>query len=89
MEGKRADQKTHDGTITALLDTLAIVSTSLLARRLTNVQLELIDKQGRSITDQLYGKIVEIDESAGSLKINFTSIPPEAEKTFRHLLEAV
>jgi adenylate cyclase len=86
MEGKRANLKFFGGTITEMDPPLVIVKTELKARRLTNLQIELVDCHGQSITDQLYGKVVGEDEKPGYLKIQFTSIHPEADQTFRQVL---
>ena len=86
LEGKRADQNVYEGKITAMTPPFAVIATSLLARRLTNLKIELVDENGQSITNQLYGKVMGKDEGVGGLKVNFTSTPPEAEQAFRRWL---
>ncbi|MBF0383823.1 MAG: response regulator [Magnetococcales bacterium] len=86
IEGKRANQRAFDGRITALVPPLLFIKTELSARRLTNLQLELIDKQGTTITNQLYGKVVATQEGDGCLKVQMTSTPPEASKALAELL---
>jgi adenylate cyclase len=88
IEGIRGDQKSYEGNITALVPPLLLIKTSLTARRLTNLQLELIDSNGLKITDQLYGKIVGVDADSSCMKIQLTSTPPQAGQVFRRLLGA-
>ena len=83
LEGKRADQPCHEGRITAMTSPQALIATSLLARRLTNLKVELLDGEGAVVTDQLYGKVIDVEEGAACLKVHFTSTPPEAEAVFR------
>ncbi|MBF0380414.1 MAG: response regulator [Magnetococcales bacterium] len=87
LEGKRADRKPQKGTITKMAPPIAIINTDLKTRRLTNIQIELVDHDGESITDQLYGKVIETDNPPGNLKVQFTSSPPEAEETFRRTIK--
>jgi adenylate cyclase len=86
IEGKVAERRSHEGKLIAIVPPLALISTSLMARRLTNLQIEIIDKQGLTITNQLYGKIVGDDKDANCIKVHFTSTPPEASQVFQNLL---
>ncbi|MBF0383122.1 MAG: response regulator [Magnetococcales bacterium] len=86
IEGKVAERHSHDGKLIALVPPLALISTTLLARKLTDIQVELVDKQGLTLTNQLYGKILGIDTEASCMKVQFTSIPPEANQIFQQLL---
>jgi adenylate cyclase len=86
VEGKRTNRIRHKGTITEMSPPLAIIKSDLKTRRHTNIQIELVDSNGESITDQLYGKVIEVDITPGCLKVQFTSSPPEAEQTFRRLI---
>jgi adenylate cyclase len=85
VEGKRTSRVSHKGTITDMAPPLAIINTDLKTRRFTNLQIELVDSKGESITDQLYGKVIEAGTTPGTLKVQFTSSPPEAEQTFRQV----
>ncbi|MBF0587517.1 MAG: hypothetical protein HQL53_00165 [Magnetococcales bacterium] len=85
LEGKRSDKARHAGRISAMDGKLLEIATRLKARRLTNLQLELFDADGLSISDQLYGKVMAQDEEAGTLQLHLTSIPPGAEKVFKAL----
>jgi adenylate cyclase len=87
LEGKRIIKKSFSGKIIAMDPPLVIIETALKTRRLTNLQIELVDQRGEKITSQLYGKVVGIDEEMDSLKIQFTSSPPEADETFKRLLD--
>ncbi|MBF0454563.1 MAG: response regulator [Magnetococcales bacterium] len=86
LEGKRAHRNAHKGQMVAMLSSMAVVVSSLQTRRLTNLQVELLDGADRTITNQLYGKVVAVDSEAGSLNIQFTSIPPEAQAYFNRLV---
>jgi adenylate cyclase len=88
IEGKRAENKYFEGNITALVPPLLLIKTPLTARRLTNLQLELIDSNGLKITDQLYGKVVGVDADSSSMKVQLTSTPPQVEQFFNRLLGA-
>ncbi|MBF0194704.1 MAG: response regulator [Magnetococcales bacterium] len=86
LDGKVAERRSHEGELIAIVPPLALITTSLKARRLTNLQVELLDKQGITITNQLYGKVVETDTNNNCIKVQFTSTPPEADKFFKLLL---
>lgn len=78
--GKQSTNRTHAGKIVAIAPSYARISTPLQARQLTNLRIQLFNKEGQSITDQVYGKVVKADGGSDCLKIHLTSIPPEAEQ---------
>ncbi|MBF0588187.1 MAG: hypothetical protein HQL53_03585 [Magnetococcales bacterium] len=85
LEGKRSDKARHPGRICAMDGKLLEIETQLKARHLTNLQLELFDTDGFSISDQLYGKVMALDGEAGKLQLHLTSLPPEAERALKLL----
>ncbi len=82
MDGKYAAKETFDGRITAINHPFAEITTDLRVNRMTNLKVELFDKEGHALSDQLFGKVLDIDEN--KLKVYFTSIPTEVDKVMRN-----
>ena len=89
LEGKQSVRVAHKGRITAIGASSAEITTSLRFRRLTNLQMELFDIENRSITTQLYGKVLTVDEDNNCLRVHFTSIPPNVKLLFQQWLDLV
>lgn len=79
------DNESYPGKMTAIDLPLAVVITSLKARRFSTIKIDIFDADGVLITDQLYGKVVETGVNDSVEKISFTSIPPEALDFFGRL----
>lgn len=85
LEGKRADQTSHAGQIIAIQLPVVVISTDLLVRRLTNLQIELQDHNGQTISHQIYGKVID-ENQEDFLKVQFTAIPKVAENFLQEFL---
>ena len=87
LEGKHASDKMHEGTIARMVEKVAEIQTDVVADKLTNLKISLFDNGGSEITSDLYGKVTEIfSESPPMFKVNFTSVPPEAEEFLEKIL---
>lgn len=87
LEGKHASNEMYEGTIARMAERSVEVQTDVMAERLTNLKISLCNNDGDEITSDLYGKITEIfSESPPTFKVNFTSVPPEAEDFLKKIL---
>jgi class 3 adenylate cyclase len=87
LKGKHTGGDHHAGLITAISSQAVEITTALKVDRLSNLKIQVFDIDGKSITDQLYGKVVATDIENDCFQLHFTSIPPEAEKFFLMLSE--
>ena len=70
-----------------MVEKIVEIQTDVMADKLTNLKISLFDNGGSEITSDLYGKVTEIfSESPPTFKVNFTSVPPEAEKFLEKIL---
>ena len=87
LEGKHASDELHKGTIARMVEWIAELQTEVMADKLTNLKISLFNDRGDEITSDLYGKVTEIfSESPPIFKVNFTSVPPEAESFLEKIL---
>ena len=89
LEDKQSVRGGHKGKLTHLAKSTMEITTSLTLRRLTNLQIEILDRKGHSITSQLYGKVVSVDGENKRLRIELTAISPEVEELFAQWLDGV
>jgi len=80
LEGKHASDETHKGTVVKMLDNVAEIRAGISADKLTNLKISVSDYEGKEITTDLYAKVTRtVSDSPAIFRVNFTSIPPEAE----------
>ncbi|MCJ7684788.1 MAG: adenylate/guanylate cyclase domain-containing protein [Desulfobacteraceae bacterium] len=80
LEGKHASDETHKGTVVKMLDNVAEIRAGIAADKLTNLKISVSDYDGKEITTDLYAKVTrKVSDSPAIFRVNFTSIPPEAE----------
>ena len=84
IEGKRTGRHAHHGKIKAIALPLLIIESQLMVRVWTNVQIEFVTISSHKISDQIYGKVLDVD--ADLLQISLTSTPPEAEQILKNWL---
>jgi adenylate cyclase len=87
LAGKHAGGDHHAGTITALNNQAAEITSTLKIERLSNIKMQLYDVEGTSITDQLYCKVMAVEKDKDCFQVHFTSIPPEAKQFFSQVLD--
>ena len=77
LEGKHAGKIYHDGRVTAIsVPVLEIASQPPMPLR-ANLKLTLFNRQGGVVTDLLYGKVVDRDETTDRMKVHLTAVPPK------------
>jgi len=87
LEGKHASKDAYKGTIARMTAKIAEIQTDVMAEKLTNLKISLFENGGAEITSDLYAKVTEIiSESPPTFKVNFTSVPPEAEVFLEKIL---
>ena len=69
----------HNGLIIDLAPRAATIRSEMKTELLTNLKLTLLDEVLNEITTELYVKVTEISKSGSTFKVDFTSVPPEAE----------
>jgi len=80
LEGKHASDETHKGTVVKMLENVAEIRADIAADKLTNLKISVSDYEGKEITTDLYAKVTRtVSNSPAIFRVNFTSIPPEAE----------
>jgi hypothetical protein len=58
-----------------------------MTETLSNLKLSLCDCHGNEITSDLYAKVTEVlSERPPTFRVNFTSVPLEAEMFFENIL---
>ncbi|MBF0416168.1 MAG: response regulator [Magnetococcales bacterium] len=85
MEGKSAIQTSSEGRLTGVSLPLATIASNMGVERLTNLQVDLFNPHGVSITNPLYCKVVTEDDGDGTMTVHFTSVPQEAEMFLQRL----
>jgi hypothetical protein len=89
LAGKHAGGDHHAGVVTAFANSIVEISTALKLERLSNLKIQIYDTNGKSITDQLYGKVTIVDTDRDCFQVQFTSTPPEAKEFFLRLTEQI
>ncbi len=80
LEGKHASDEAHKGTVIKLLDKTAEIRADVAADKLMNLKIAVSDPDGNEITTDLYAKVIKrVSDHPVTFRVNFTSIPPEAE----------
>jgi adenylate cyclase len=80
LEGKHAGDEAHSGTVVRMLDATAEIHADIAPDKLTNLKISVSDREGNEITTDLYAKVIGVvSDHADVFKVQFTSIPPEAE----------
>ena len=87
---KSIEKKIHDGRIVKIGKKAAEIHSTISFKKLTNLKFILLDSQGNKITDELYAKVIKnISESPSEFVVQFTSLPPEAERFFETVLSKI
>ena len=92
-DDKHADRDIYHGDMLQLAETTskrtAVVEANRPCRQLTDLKISLFDEHHREITKELYAKVIDVlSLTPSKFRMNFTSVPPEAEKFFKQLREA-
>lgn len=83
LEGKHAGDDTHSGRVLRMLGAEAEIDGDMATEKLTNLKITLFDNAGAEVTSDLYAKVIKkVSENPVLMRINFTSIPPEARSVF-------
>ncbi len=81
VDGKNILNETYDGSIARLGNNVAELYTDQRCDTFTNIKLSLYDNEAKTITTDLFAKIVEVSsESPQAFLLFFTSVPGEAEQ---------
>jgi len=84
---KHIGKKIHDGQLLKIGQKTAEIHSNKIYDKMTNLKFMLLDNQGNTITDELYGKVIKIVcESPCVFIVQFTSLPPEAENFLATML---
>ena len=91
-DDKHAGRDIYHGDLLQLAETTnkrtAIAEANRPCRQLTNLKISLFDEFHREITKELYAKVTDVlSLTPSKFRMNFTSVPPEAEKFFKQLRE--
>jgi adenylate cyclase len=87
LEGKDAGTQRHQGLLKALAQKGALIHTQAQCKVRDNLKVSLFAETGDLVSADLYAKIMQrSEETPGDLLIQYTSVPPEAEK-YLHQLE--
>lgn len=85
LAGKHASEDFYSGSVTRLIEQAAEISADIELEKMVNIKITLFDDQENKITSDLYAKVTDVP-SASSFRVNFTSIPPEAEAFMQKML---
>jgi adenylate cyclase len=89
LEGKHSGKNAYIGSMVKLATRVAEIQGSRNCRELTDLKLLLFDDEGSEITSELYAKVTEkLSDSPPAFRVNFTSVPPEAEIFFEKVLDS-
>ena len=89
LEGKHASDEAYPGNIVKLANSVAEVQANRGCRELTNLRLALFDDRRNEITTDLYAKVTkEISETPAVFRVNFTSVPPNAQAFLENVLNS-
>jgi adenylate cyclase len=70
-----------------MLDNVAEIRAGITADKLTNLKISVSDYDGKEITTDLYAKVTKtVSDNPAVFRVNFTSIPPEAEGFLRGVI---
>jgi class 3 adenylate cyclase len=86
LDGKALTGETQHGTVLRISRSSMIVSLSDSPELMSNVRLsfQLSDEPGQSL-DDVYGKVVEMDDDENEIKIRFTAVPDEVSDAIEEL----
>ena len=89
LEGKHSDENAYPGKMVKLATMMADIQASRNCRELTNLKLAVFDGAEQKVTADLYAKVTaQVSESPTMFRVNFTSVPPEAEIFFKKVLDS-
>lgn len=90
LEGKHTGENVYSGQIGKLAHDAAEITAERTFRQLTDLKLSLpVEQNGVTSLATLYAKVTaQIADTPPVFRVNFTSLPPEAERLFRQLLDA-
>lgn len=88
MEGKQTGNNMYSGQISRLAHDAAEMTAERTFRQLTDLKLVLpLEQNGVTSVATLYAKVTaQLADTPPMFRVNFTSVPPEAERLFRQLL---
>jgi len=84
LEGKHASDISHQAELVKLSFKGALVKSEVIIDELHNLKISLFNEEGHEICDDLYAKVVEVNNQG--FVIFFTAVSPEAENIFDALL---
>lgn len=84
VEGKHSGGRFHDGRITRLNLKEAEIQSLVSIEKHANVKFRLVDNDGEEFLGDMYGKVLEGQESG--FKLHFTALPPANEAFIRGVL---
>lgn len=84
LEGKHASDICHQAELVKLSFKGALVKSEVIIDELHNLKISLFNEEGHEICDDLYAKVVEVNNQG--FVIFFTAVSPEAENIFDALL---
>jgi len=89
LDGKHSGGNAYDGSVIRLANMAAEIQASRNCRELTDIKLLLFDEERNEITADLYAKVTEqLSKTPPAFRVNFTSVPPEAEIFFKKMLDS-
>ncbi|MEJ2672000.1 MAG: adenylate/guanylate cyclase domain-containing protein [Deltaproteobacteria bacterium] len=89
VDWKHTGELGHGGAITKIAHNMVEIQSEVLPSPLANLRISLYEPDDHEITDDLYGKVVTLlSEHPPTLRVHFTSVPPEAEAVLAKFLGA-
>lgn len=89
LEGKHAGTEQYAGEIIRLNGNVAELRADAGCHKLDNLKMTLSDSEGNILSQDLYGKVVEVLSDAPLIfRLNFTSMPPQVETFFDNIQQA-
>jgi adenylate cyclase len=87
LTGIQTIKTEHNGKLFKLDEMAGEIEVQQILCPLTNINISLIDEEGKEVTSDLYAKIIEnMSETPLVYKVHFTSVPAEAETYMQKLL---
>ncbi len=86
LAGKQVGEQAVDARLTKLSEKGAEIESESSLPPLSNIKLEIRDREEKLVSSELYAKVVEVRGDDGRvLEVRFTAVPPEVEKFFGEL----
>jgi adenylate cyclase len=87
LADKHVNKNAYNGKMVRLFANSAEIQANIAPNLYSNLKLRLFDNEGNEIADNLYAKVTEnLSDSHPFFRVNFTSIPSEAEFYFNTVL---